>query len=81
MDLYFWKCAGTRGLKVFCESIVSLCTIGQAFFDINWRYVLSVSATAAVLAVASCVAGLPEVEAAKEPQDFRKEVDRSDGGN
>lgn len=81
MDLYFWKCAGIRGLKAFFESIVSLCTIGQAFFDINWRYVLSVSATAAVLAVSSCIAGLPEVEAAKVPQDFRNEVDRSDDVN
>ena len=81
MDLYFFRCAGIRAIKAFCESILSLCTIGQAFFDINWKYVLSVSATAAVLSAASCVAGLPEVEAAKEPQDFRNEVDRSDGIN
>lgn len=81
MDLYFFRCAGIRAIKAFCGSILSLCTIGQAFFEINWEYVLSVSATAAVLSVASCIAGLPEVEAAKEPQDFRNEVDRSDGVN
>lgn len=65
MDVYFWKCAGIRGLKTFCESVVSICTIGQTFFDINWKYVLSVSATSAILAVASSIAGLPEVEARK----------------
>lgn len=65
MDMYFWKCAGTRALKTFCEAIVSQVTIGQAFGDVDWLKVLSVSTVAAILAFASCFAGLPEVEANK----------------
>lgn len=66
MDLYFWKCAGTRALKTFAQTIISMCTVGQAFGDVNWHNVLSVSAVAAVLSIATSIAGLPEVEAHKE---------------
>lgn len=65
MDKYFFRCAGIRALKTFCEAIVSQVTIGQAFGDVNWAKVLSVAFLAAVLAFLSCFAGLPEVEANK----------------
>lgn len=66
MDKYFLKCAGMRALKTFCQTILSMCTVGQAFGEINWQNVISVSAVAAFLSIATSIAGLPEVEARKE---------------
>lgn len=58
----WFKAAGIRALKTFAQTAVSMLTIGQAFIEVNWINVLSVSAVAAVISLLTSVAGLPEVK-------------------
>ena len=62
MNKKWIKAASVRALKKFAQTAVSMLTVGQAFIDVNWVNVLSVSAVAAVISVLTSVAGLPEVE-------------------
>ena len=56
------KAAGIRAVKTMAQTAVSMLTVGQAFLDVNWVSVLSVSVTAGIVSVLTSVAGLPEVE-------------------
>lgn len=58
----FWKAAGIRAVKTFAQTALSMITIGQAFIDVNWINVLSVSGVACILSLFTSLAGLPEVE-------------------
>ena len=58
----FWKAAGVRAVKTFAQTALSMVTIGQAFIDVNWANVLSVSGVACLLSILTSLAGLPEVE-------------------
>lgn len=51
-----------RSLKTMAQTAVSMLTVGQAFLDVNWVSVISVSATAGIISVLTSIAGLPEVE-------------------
>lgn len=57
----FIKAAAIRAVKTFCQTAVSMLTVGQAVMDVNWLNVLSISAVAAVISLLTSVAtGLPE---------------------
>ena len=56
------KSALTRAVKTFAQTAISMLTVGQAFIDVNWINVLSVSGVAAIISLLTSVAGLPEVE-------------------
>ena len=56
------KAAGIRAAKTFCQTALSLLTVGQAFSEISWLHVLSVSVVAAIISILTSIAGLPEVE-------------------
>jgi hypothetical protein len=43
------------------QTAVSMLTVGQAFIEIDWVYVLSVAATAGIISICTSVAGIPEV--------------------
>ena len=62
MNRKWWKAAGIRALKTFCQTAVSMMTIGQAVLDVNWKNVLSVSCVACLFSLLTSIAGLPEVE-------------------
>lgn len=62
MNKTWWKAAGVRALKTFCQTAVSMLTVGQAFIDIDWKNVLSVSGVAAVISLLTSIAGIPEVD-------------------
>ena len=62
MNKKWWKAAGIRALKTFCQVAASMLSVGQAFIDVNWKNVLSVSAVAALFSLFTSIAGLPEVE-------------------
>lgn len=66
MNRYNWKewlrAAAVRAAKTFCQTALSMLTVGQAFIEVNWVNVLSVSGVAAVISVLTSVAGLPEVD-------------------
>ena len=56
------RAALIRACKTFCQSALSMLTVGQAFIEVNWVNVISVSGVAAVISVLTSVAGLPEVD-------------------
>lgn len=56
------RCALIRATKTFCQSCVSLITVGQLVTELNWVEILGISATAFVVSMLTSVAGLPEVE-------------------
>lgn len=58
----WWKAAGIRALKTFCQTAIA--AIGTTAFieEVNWLVVGSASLLAAVLSILTSIAGLPEVE-------------------
>lgn len=59
----FWEAAVTRAARTFFQAFIA--TVGSATLlsEVNWPMVLSASALAAVLSLAtSVVTGLPEVK-------------------
>lgn len=66
MNKHNWKewlrAAAIRAVKTFCQTALSMLTVGQAFIEVNWVNVISVSGVAAVISVLTSVAGLPEVD-------------------
>ena len=58
----WFKCAFIRMIKTMAQTALSLITIGQAFTDVKWAGVVSVSIVAGILSLLTSLAGLPEVE-------------------
>ena len=69
MNKLWFKAAFIRAIKTIAQTAVSMITIGQAFFDVGWLSVLSVSATAVVVSILTSIAGLPEVKLEEKPND------------
>lgn len=60
----WFKSAGIRAIKTFAQTFVATIGTGAAVLgDVNWIMVLSSAALAAVLSLATSMAGLPEVKA------------------
>lgn len=51
-----------RTIRTFFQSFASLITIGAMISELNWDYMISVSAVAAIYCIATALAGLPEVD-------------------
>lgn len=62
----WFEAAGIRAVKTFAQTALSMVTVGQAFIDVNWINVLSVSGVAMLLSILTSLAGLPEVDTEKE---------------
>ena len=62
MNKAWWKAAGIRAIKTFCQTAVSMLTVGSALLDINWVHVLSVSGVASIISMLTSIAGIPEVD-------------------
>ena len=56
------KAAAVRAVKTFAQTALSLVTVGQAFTEVSWANVVSVSGVAALISILTSIAGLPEVE-------------------
>lgn len=56
------KCAGIRAVKTFAQTLCSLITVGAAFYEVDWKYILSVSAVAFIYSLATSAAGIPEAK-------------------
>lgn len=65
----WFEAAGIRALKTFCQTAVSMITVGQALLDINWLHIVSVSAVACIISLLTSLAGLPEIEEEVEAED------------
>ena len=61
MTLKWFKAASVRAHKTVAQTMMSMLTVGQAFVEINWINILSVSAVAGVISLLTSIAGLPEV--------------------
>ncbi len=62
MTKKWFKAAGVRALKTVAQTMVSMVTVGQAFVEVNWINVLSVSAVSGLISLLTSIAGLPEVK-------------------
>lgn len=62
MNKKWLKAAGIRALKTVAQTALSLITVGQAFTDINWMGIISVSAVAGIVSLFTSITGLPEVK-------------------
>ena len=57
----WFKAALIRALRTIAQTMVSMITVGQAFGEINWANVVSVSVVAGLCSLLTSVAtGLPE---------------------
>lgn len=62
MTKEFWKAAGIRALRTFCQTAVATIGTTALMQDVNWVMVGSASLLSAVLSVLTSIAtGLPEV--------------------
>ena len=62
MTAEFWKAAGIRALRTFCQTAVATIGTTAVMQDVNWIMVGSASLLAGVLSVLTSIAtGLPEV--------------------
>ena len=65
MDVYindFAKAALKRAVYTFAETAVGMITIGQAFTEVNWLHIISVSGVAAIVSILkSITVGMPEM--------------------
>lgn len=78
------KQAGIRALKTFCQTALSMLTVGQALFDVDWRHVLSVSLVAAIISVLTSLAGLPcedKYLIRRKPEELPEESTEEGGAN
>ncbi len=63
MNMKWWKAAGIRAIKTFCQTAVATIGTSAVLSEINWLTVGSASLVAALLSLLTSVAGLPEVDA------------------
>lgn len=64
------RAAGIRALRTFAQTAIATIGTAAAIHEVNWIFVLSASALAALLSMLTSLAGLPEVKT--------EEVDRTD---
>ena len=58
----FWRAAGIRALRTFCQTAVSMITV-KFMSDVDWIAVGSAAVLSAILSFLTSVAtGLPEVD-------------------
>lgn len=66
----FWRAAGIRAAKTFCQALIGAIGTTATFGGVDWMMSLSMAGMATVLSVLTSVAaGLPEVETPKFPED------------
>lgn len=54
--------AGVRAVKTFFQTFVACIGTSALMSDVNWAMTLSASVLAAILSLATSIAGLPEVK-------------------
>ena len=62
MNKKWLRAAGIRAIKTFAQTAAGSIAVGAAISEVQWGYVFSVAAVAAVLSLLTSVAGLPELE-------------------
>ena len=62
MSVKWWKAAGVRAVKTFFQTFVASIGTAAVLNEVNWVMVGSASTLAAILSLATSLAGLPELE-------------------
>ena len=65
----WWKCAGKRAIRTFGQTAIPIIFAGGAaaiFGNIDWLYVLQISAGAAIMCLLTCLLSMPEYEEEKK---------------
>lgn len=62
----WWKAAVVRALRTMAQTACGLFTVDAAFFEVDWRRVVSVAIVSAIYSLLTSVSGLPEVEEAHD---------------
>ncbi len=62
MTKKWWKAAGIRALRTFFQTFIASIGSTAVIESVNWKVVFSASILAAILSMATSLAGLPEVE-------------------
>lgn len=66
----WFKCAAVRAAKTFAQTLLAAIPMGAAFLGaVNWGLVLSSAALAAIISLATSIAGLPEVQSEERADD------------
>lgn len=66
-DFKQWiKCAGIRAIKTVAQTAVGLIGTSLTIADVSWQVVVSASLLAGLTSLLTSVAGLPELDEAKE---------------
>ena len=61
INLDFFKAALVRAIKTMAQTALGMISVGMAISEINWGYVVSVSAVAGLVSILTSIAtGLPE---------------------
>lgn len=61
-NVNWWKAAGVRAFKTFCQTMIASVGCAVVLEDVNWVTALSASVLAAILSILTSIAGLPEVD-------------------
>ena len=56
----WFKFAGIRALKTFCQTIVAMLPAAVTITAVDWKAVLGTAALAAVASICTSLAGIPE---------------------
>ena len=62
MSKIWWKYAGIRALKTFCQTAIASIGTSATMGEVNWIIVGSTSLLSAILSLLTSIAGIPEVE-------------------
>lgn len=68
MNVRWWKAAGIRAIRTFFQTFAAAIGSSALIESINWQLVFSASALAAILSLATSLAGLPELELTEEAE-------------
>lgn len=69
MNREWWKAAGIRAIKTFFQTFVASVGSSAVIESVNWQIVLSASALAAILSLATSLAGLPELKSIEQKEE------------
>ena len=62
MTKKWWKAAGIGAIRTFFQTFIASIGSTAVIESVNWKVVFSASILAAILSMATSLAGLPEVE-------------------